>query len=202
MKKQICIAMMVLLASFALASEAHAQRGGGRGVGGGVGVGRPGVGVGRPGVGVGVGRPGWGWGWGVGWYGRGYIGPNGRYYSQPGYYGADNTGNGDRYSYYAAPEDPQDRVRLRLVVPNPDAEVWIAGDPTQQRGTTRIFESPSLDPGSYTYTVRARWIDNDQIVDQTRNVQVHPGDSVTVDFRPPREERLPAPGKVQSPVRD
>jgi uncharacterized protein (TIGR03000 family) len=80
------------------------------------------------------------------------------------------------------------RVMVQVRVPSPDAEVWFEGAKTNQRGMDRTFESPELTPGyKYTYHMRARWTDNGQPRDQTREVRVQPGQSVTVDFTRPQE---------------
>jgi uncharacterized protein (TIGR03000 family) len=64
-----------------------------------------------------------------------------------------------------------------------DAQVWFDGDPTQQRGTDRLFSSPPLEPGKrYHYDVKARWHDGDRAVEKTRTVHVEAGRHVTVDF--------------------
>ena len=54
-------------------------------------------------------------------------------------------------------------------VPDPNAEVWFQNYRTQQNGTVRQFQSQALDPNStYTFQVRARWMQNGQMMDQTR----------------------------------
>jgi uncharacterized protein (TIGR03000 family) len=99
------------------------------------------------------------------------------------------------YSYYppseveesTAPADT--RAHLRLIVPA-DAEVWFEGDRTAQTGSTREFVSPALTPGvDYSYSIRARWLENGQVVDQTRKVTVGAGAWITVDFTQPPTSR-------------
>jgi uncharacterized protein (TIGR03000 family) len=64
-----------------------------------------------------------------------------------------------------------------------NAQVWFDGDPTQQRGTDRMFVSPPLQSGKrYHYDVKAQWNENGRTVDKTRTVHVEPGAHVTVDF--------------------
>lgn len=204
---------LALLTSIALASDVGAQKGGG-GRGGSGGAGRGGVGGGgrgwgAPGWGVpgwgapGWGRPGWGWqggiGPGAGWrWGSGawYPGYSGSYYGyQPGYY----YGQGyDGYQSYYPPVEEQPGFRMRIIVPTDDAEVWISGEPTRQRGRVRVYESPPLEPGSYSYTVRARWREDGRDREETRTIRFHPGDSMTVDFTP-KEESPPAPRKEKRP---
>jgi uncharacterized protein (TIGR03000 family) len=201
-----------------------AQRGGGRGGGGrgGGGGGRGGGGGGgewREGRGRGWDR-GWGWGWGagIGWGYPGY-GYYGGYY--PRYYGAYDDGYlysdpqlGSQYSLYP---DSQyaDATQSGLTnandagfivrVPDPNAEVFFQDYKTQQRGTIRHFESDSLDPNkTYTFQIRARWMQNGQQMDQTRQVQARAGQNVRVDFansaiqQPPNEQIPTPPSKTQS----
>jgi uncharacterized protein (TIGR03000 family) len=96
------------------------------------------------------------------------------------------------------PNDAGFIVRL----PDPKAEVWFQDHKTQQSGKVRQFESESLNPNqTYTFEVRARWMENGQQKDQTRHVQARAGQSVTVDFTNSATERLPAattPNQQQS----
>lgn len=79
---------------------------------------------------------------------------------------------------------------LTLEVPE-DAEVWLEGVKTRQSGPTRLFVSPSLDPGGrYSYEVRVRWPEGEQ----TREVVVRPGDRLNLRFPSgPDLEELPTP---------
>lgn len=80
---------------------------------------------------------------------------------------------------------PANAVQLRVVVPA-DAVVWVDDRPTTHTGTERILVSPPLGgTGPYTYEVRARWPHEGQMLQQTRRVQVYPGDRLTVDFAVP-----------------
>ncbi len=64
-----------------------------------------------------------------------------------------------------------------------DAQIWFDGHATTQTGTERSYTSPALEPHqAYVYDVRAHWEANGKSVDQTRQVTVHAGDSVVVDF--------------------
>ena len=96
------------------------------------------------------------------------------------------------------PSDPADgRARLQVLVPA-DAEVWLNGNPTTQRGGQRLFESPALAPGrDYQYEVRARWTEDGRAVDQTRIVVVRANARVGVDFS--GAETVPAPFPVPVP---
>ena len=64
---------------------------------------------------------------------------------------------------------------------------------TQQRGMVRHFESEALDPNStYTFTIRAKWMQNGQQMDQKRDVQARAGQNKTVDFTNTATEQIPS----------
>ena len=129
------------------------------------------------------------------YYGYGYP-----YYT--GYQDAYPSGSGVYYysgSAYAPVRSlvtlPSNSARLQVLLPNPDAQVWIEGSETSTRGMTRVFESPELTAGrSYTYTVRAAWQKSQRTVTEERKVTVAAGRSSVVDFtRPPEPEKVAAP---------
>ena len=63
------------------------------------------------------------------------------------------------------------------------AELYLEGVKTRQTGTTRVFVSPRLTPGqNYVYEIRARWMENGQPIEHTRNLVVTAGQRVTVHF--------------------
>jgi uncharacterized protein (TIGR03000 family) len=104
------------------------------------------------------------------------------YYSSPNYYYQDSAvvpAESSRQSFYPEAKN----ANVTVIVPHADAEVWFNSQATTQRGTQRYFQTPPLEFGNYTYTVRARWMDNGQPVEQQRQVQVQGGQDVTVDFR-------------------
>jgi len=126
-----------------------------------------------------------------------YYGPNYYYPSQGNYYG--NSSQYPATGYYApgfaasppatqgysygAPSQANDNAaRLEVKVPA-NAEVWFDGAKTNQGGTDRFFVSPPLNPGqTYSYDIRARWMDNGREVDRTQHVDVRPGENQVVDF--------------------
>jgi uncharacterized protein (TIGR03000 family) len=75
-----------------------------------------------------------------------------------------------------------DTASIEVTVPAGNAEVWFQGAKTTRTGTVREFVSPPLEPGSYTYTIRARWMSNGEQVERTRTVQVQPGENYRVNF--------------------
>jgi uncharacterized protein (TIGR03000 family) len=77
---------------------------------------------------------------------------------------------------------PDNRARLRLRLPAADAEVWVEGKKTSQKGSVRYFYSPPLSPGTYAYDVRVRWTNNGETAEETRTVRMQPNTSQEVDF--------------------
>jgi uncharacterized protein (TIGR03000 family) len=142
--------------------------------------------------------------------GYSYYRPSYTYYPSTSYYQPDYYSyarpstytyvNPPGYSYSAAPTTTyqslyppsttydstpsSDRaVKVRVTVPDPNAEVYFGGHRTQQTGTVREFASSPLEgDGQYVYQVRARWSENGQMVERSRDVTVRPGEYVSVDF--------------------
>jgi uncharacterized protein (TIGR03000 family) len=86
-------------------------------------------------------------------------------------------------SAYAPAAASANTARVTVELPDPNAEVWFNGSPTRQRGATREFVSPAIQPDhDYSYDVRARWNEGGRMVDQTRTVHVQAGGSVMVNF--------------------
>jgi uncharacterized protein (TIGR03000 family) len=78
--------------------------------------------------------------------------------------------------------DRDTHAEISLRVPA-DAEVTFDGVPTTQKGTQRLFISPTLKAGKkYHYEVVARWKQGDKDVRQTRQVEVSAGARVAVNF--------------------
>jgi uncharacterized protein (TIGR03000 family) len=151
---------------------------------------------------------GWGYGYYGGWhypYYAGYYpywGGYGGYWGYPYYYSYAPVYSYPAYSYAQSGSytqsnvspasyqstslyTPQDNSRayLNVQVPSPDAKVWIEGQEMNQRGTRRVFHSPSLDPGyRYSYSVRAHWRENGEEKNQTKTVRVEPGKTADVSF--------------------
>ena len=97
-----------------------------------------------------------------------------------------------------------DRSQIRLVirVPDENARVWLEDTPTQQRGTERVFLSPSLDPGQpYVYTVRASWMENGVEVNRVKKTRVEPGRQFVISFlAEPSTEEAPAVPNTTAPL--
>ena len=124
-----------------------------------------------------------------GYYGT-YIPPS--YSPSPGYYSGPSTtysysaasDTSPYYSYGAMPSvGARDTALLNVRLPDPNAQVWVQDQPTQQRGTWREYISPRLNPDqNYVYDVRARWMENGREVERTRSVPVQANGVATVDF--------------------
>ena len=124
-------------------------------------------------------------------------------YSQPSYIGRTTSSYYSRPSYYYTPSSsyytPSPVVNenaksatVEVRVPA-NAELWIDGSPTQQRGENRKFETPAFSSGnSYRYDLRARWTDSGgKVVEQTRQVTLQAGQQVKVDFTTPEGDKKP-----------
>jgi uncharacterized protein (TIGR03000 family) len=83
--------------------------------------------------------------------------------------------------------NPVDTAILRIVLPDPLAEVRLEGQPTTATGRERTFSTPRLDVGyRYAYTVVASWTQDGRVMRETRNVPVTPGQTSVVDFTIPK----------------
>lgn len=137
-------------------------------------------------------------------YGRSswYYGPEYRY-SSPGYviydsppaYVVEDT---RRRSFYEGPNGTDSRAQLRIRLPDANAKVWINDTLTRQEGAERTFISPILQPGDYTYNVKASWMENGSEIVREKQAQVRPGQETLVSFMDPVQgsELLPAAGKA------
>lgn len=87
-----------------------------------------------------------------------------------------------RSSLYYAPEVPDDTAHVRYLGPA-DAKLWIGGVETSKTGSERDFTTPPLVPGkSYTYEVKARWVESGEPVERTRKVKVEANRTTVIDF--------------------
>lgn len=110
-----------------------------------------------------------------------------------------------RYAYYPpsvivqqlAPEAPvSNTASIRVLLPDPAAKVWFDGSATKQIGTERFFHTPELSPGgSYSYRLRAEWVQKGQRMVQEQVVPVAPGRTSLADFTQPFSEEAPPPAK-------
>jgi uncharacterized protein (TIGR03000 family) len=132
-------------------------------------------------------------GYGNGFYSAGYPG---RGYSFG--WGIAPYGRSDYYrGYFFPPQQPlgpDNRARIRLQVPAPDAEVWVDDEKMTQTGEVRDYYSPPLEPGKgYHYQFRVRWKEGGKPVEKERTIHVQANSRQEVDFQakgtPPKSER-------------
>jgi uncharacterized protein (TIGR03000 family) len=73
-------------------------------------------------------------------------------------------------------------MKIQMHVPS-DSRVWIEGEETSTSGAVRNFVSPPLDPGrEYVYHIRVQWDENGKAVERKREVKVHAGDRINLNF--------------------
>jgi uncharacterized protein (TIGR03000 family) len=80
------------------------------------------------------------------------------------------------------PEEPERTVLFVAHVPD-DAKLWFEGEPTKEKGSVRLFESPPLDLGKrYRYTIRVQWLESGRSVSETGLVLVRAGETHCIDL--------------------
>jgi uncharacterized protein (TIGR03000 family) len=80
-----------------------------------------------------------------------------------------------------------------VIVPNPDAEVWLDGHKTVSTGTKRFYDSPPLEPGkTYSYDVTAAWGQDGKVITKEKKVAVAAGKVAVVDFTLPSPRESPS----------
>lgn len=108
--------------------------------------------------------------------------------ARPSYYSEDYAGPATRAN------EPSKVAYIRVRVPA-NAQLWFNEDEKRtQKGATREFVTPALDPDRiYVYLVKARWIEQGGIeVQKTLRVRTIAGTRVTVNFvRPPEAQPRP-----------
>ena len=112
---------------------------------------------------------------------------SGTYYSTPAYSSALQPSVNTTTSFYRSPEDQlattmMDKATIEVTLPE-NAELWLDGQPTTQRGATRTFESPPLQVGNrFTYEFRARWMQDGQAKEDVRQVDAFAGAKQKINF--------------------
>jgi uncharacterized protein (TIGR03000 family) len=88
---------------------------------------------------------------------------------------------------------------LDVSVPD-NAEVWLEGAATKQTGVSRQFVSPPLKTGhDYHYEIKARWKQDGRDVEETREVNVHAGERLSVTF-PTASQKVSVPNALPTDV--
>jgi uncharacterized protein (TIGR03000 family) len=108
--------------------------------------------------------------------------------------GADDRGSGDADdSDDDGPDSNPSNASFVIRVPDPNADVWFQNYETHQKGLVRQYESGTLNPDqTYTFHLKARWIQNGRPVEAQHDVRARAGQRVTIVFTPPP---VPAPGE-------
>lgn len=89
----------------------------------------------------------------------------------------------------AAAQDKKDekkkaKSKLKILVPQDDAELLIEGKATKPTGAAREFETPELEVGKpYEYTFSVTWRPNNYtVLTRTKSIEFKGGDDVTADL--------------------
>jgi len=221
MKNRIILGVTALLAFALLTETAQAQwgrRGGGWRGGNSVNVETP-----WGSVSYGQGYYGGYYGRGPGSYGYGYYPGYGNYprsyaYSYYPSYGYSYYPSAPAYSYYPSytyssptytyggdsgirqasfAPDNSSQIVLHVKVPDAKANVWVENALMSMQGVERSFISPPMTRGNtYTYTVRASWMESGKEVSKEKKIDVQPGQEYTVSFEANQPESFPAPRQL------
>jgi uncharacterized protein (TIGR03000 family) len=95
----------------------------------------------------------------------------------------------DAEFYQPSPTVPQpladSTVLFKVRVPE-SAEVWINAEATTQTGADREYLSEGLSPRKeYTYSIKARWMENGKMVERKRDITVRGGEERVVNLVTP-----------------
>jgi uncharacterized protein (TIGR03000 family) len=82
----------------------------------------------------------------------------------------------------AAAGTAADKAQFHVKVPVPNAKVFFNDKLIEQQGTDRKLMTPALQPGPYSYRVRANWTENGVDKSQEQAVTVEPGKVVNLTF--------------------
>jgi uncharacterized protein (TIGR03000 family) len=78
---------------------------------------------------------------------------------------------------------PTAPANIRVVLPSATANVWFEGHSTQTTGTDRVYLSPPIASGNtYSYQIKAAWMEGDRQVVQERTIAVGAGQTAVLDF--------------------
>jgi len=133
-----------------------------------------------------------GWGWGSGGYDPwGYHSGGGSGTSATAVQGS--TIPASRQFYPSENLTNPNAAGFQVRLPDAKAEVWFENQLTKQQGDLRQYVSGKLDPNyTYTFHVRARWMENGQPVEQSRTIDARAGQQLNVDFTAPANDKAPA----------
>lgn len=76
------------------------------------------------------------------------------------------------------------KSKIKITLPQDDADLLIEGVATKQTGATRDFETPDIEPDKqYEYTFSATWRPNNYtVLTRTKSVEFKAGDEVVADL--------------------
>ena len=100
---------------------------------------------------------------------------------------APNGSDGDKKSAQPiVPSAPTQAVQpensIRVIVPTPDAVVFVGEYQTKSTGTERLFQMPAVNPGTQSYQIKMAYNQDGRQLTLERTVFVSPGQSVVIDF--------------------
>jgi len=88
------------------------------------------------------------------------------------------------------PQPTDNKAHIRVILPA-NAVLWFGGEATAQTGAQRDFVSPELPQDkTYTYEIKARWMQGGQPVERTLQVKVRRNQASVADFNqipPPKD---------------
>lgn len=81
-------------------------------------------------------------------------------------------------------ESKKTKSKLKITVPQDDAELKIENKETKPTGATREFETPEIDAGKlYEYSFSVTWRPNNYtVITRTKNIEFKGGDDIHVDL--------------------
>src|SRR5262245_6994952 len=109
--------------------------------------------------------------------------------------------NGYSNGYVGAPNGMpvQDSRRATITVSVPaDARIFFDDQPTTTTSSRRVFITPVLEPGQYTYNVQANLERNGKMTTLRKQVTVRPGEESQVSFEFPAAERVGTPPRTEA----
>lgn len=188
-----------------LGNYGYGSRGYGNGYYGGYGYGNSGF-INRPyysGYGIGYGSPYYSNGMRSSFYSAPYYPPavlqgevTTQQYAMDPAYGQDSANS----SFYNNPNaNGFQPVKLTILLPTPDAQLWIGDNAMSLQGNSRTFESPPIESDKdFIYSFRTTWMENGSPMERTRQTTVRAGQSITVDLRNTATPAAPVPRTVNS----
>jgi len=115
-----------------------------------------------------------------GGYSGGYV-YGGSYGSYVPYASSGTISNGSHPTPAVASTNGGSTAIVRVILPSPQATVWVDGGQTSSTGSVRVFQTPDLTTTG-TYTIKASWVVDGREMTNERSVLVTSGQTSVVDF--------------------